>query len=269
MKTWAILGFCLILAIGSIVLVDQERWEPLKSVTSEEKKAVIVNGQEVWYREEGTGIPVLILVGWGGSTDNYFPIQNKLADKGYRVFLPDLPGLPGMTSSTFITLAGWSSWIEEFGKAAIGKQFVIVSHSLSAQISLQYVSEEPSDCLSGILISPWLFSSSYQEIFWQFVARFIRFLCPIVYQDMRWVRDEKAWATAFDLISIAKEQPKVPCLILWGKRDLARHFFTGWRKIHCETKQYNWDHSPQIKATEELAVVIDEFIRCYQKRKQP
>jgi len=78
---------------------------------------------------------------------------------------------------------------------------------------------------------------------------------------MKWVKDEKAWATALDLISVAREQPRVPCLILWGKRDLVKHLFTGWSKIHCEAKQYNWDHSPQIRATEELAAVINESIR--------
>ena len=255
MKTWIILGFCLVLAIGSIALVYQKREKPLQAVASAEKKAVKVNGQEVWYREEGTGIPILILVGWGGPTDKYFAIQDKLANRGYRVFLPDLPGLPGKTSSTFIPIDEWSNWIEEFGKAAIGEQFVIISHSLSAQMTLQYVSQEHSECCSAILVSPWLASSSFQETLWRTVAKIIRFFCPIVYQDMKWVKDEKAWATALDLISVAKEQPKVPCLILWGKRDVVKHLFTGWSKIHCETKQYNWDHSPQIRSTEELAIL--------------
>jgi pimeloyl-ACP methyl ester carboxylesterase len=260
MKTWIILGLCLILATGSIVLAYQKREKESAAVASAEKKAVKVNGQEVWYREEGTGIPILILVGWGGPTDTYFAIQDKLVNKGYRVFLPDLPGLPGKTSSTFIPLDGWSNWIEEFGNAAIGEQFVVISHSLSARIALQYLSKEHSKCRGGIFFSPWL-ASSQQERFWRFAAKIIRFFSPIVYQDMKWVRDEKAWATALALISVAKEQPRVPCLILWGKRDPAKYLFTGWRKIHCETEQYNWDHSPQIRATEELAAVIDEFIR--------
>jgi pimeloyl-ACP methyl ester carboxylesterase len=260
MKTWIILGVCLVLVIVPIILVYQKREKPPEAVASAEKKAVTVNGQEVWYREKGTGVPILILPGWGGPTDQYFPLQDELANKGYRVFLPDLPGLPGKTSTTFIPLDEWSNWIEEFGKAAIGEQFVVISHSLSAQIALEYLSKEHSKCRCGIFFSPWL-ASSYQESFWRFAAKIVRFFCPIVYQDMKWVRDEKAWATALDLISVAKEQPKVPCLILLGKRDPAKYLFTGWRKIHCETKQYNWDHSPQIRATEELAAVIDEFIR--------
>jgi pimeloyl-ACP methyl ester carboxylesterase len=261
MKTWIMLGARLILAIGSAVLGCQKRDKLLEPVASAEEKTVKVNGQEVWYREEGTGIPILILVGWGGPTNKYFAIQDKLVNKGYRVFLPDLPGLPGKTSSMFIPLDQWSDWIEDFGNAAIGEQFVVISHSLSARIALQYLSKGHSKCRGGIFFSPWLVSSSYEEIFWRFVAKLIHFFCPIVYQDMKWVRDEKAWATALDLISVAREQPRVPCLILLGKRDPAKYLFTGWKKIHCETKQYNWDHGPQIRATEELAVVIDEFIR--------
>ena len=261
MKTWIILGVCLVLAVGSIVLVYQKVEQLPEAVVSAEKKSVTVNGQEVWYREEGIGIPILVLVGWGGPTDNYFSIQDELVNKGYRVLLPDLPGLPGKTRSIFIRLDEWSNWVGEFGKAAIGEQFFIVSHSLSAQITLQYISKEHSKCSSAILFSPWLVSSSFQETLWRAVAKIVGIFCPIMYQDMKWVRDEKAWATALDLISVAKEQPRVPCLILWGKRDLARYLFTGWSEIRCETKQYSWDHSPQIRATEELAAVIDEFIR--------
>jgi pimeloyl-ACP methyl ester carboxylesterase len=152
--------------------------------------------------------------------------------KGYKVFLPDLPGLPGKTPSAFIPLDEWILWIEEFGEVAIGEQFVIVSHSLSGQIALQYLSQEHAQCPIGIFLSPWLVSS-YQE-FWRLIAKICRSFYPIVYKDMIWVQDEKAWATAIDLVSVVEEQPKVPCLILLGKRDLAKYLFNGWSKIHCE-----------------------------------
>ncbi len=231
----------------------------LETVIPAEKKAVTINEQQVWYQEQGEGIPVLVLVGWGGPTDKYFPIQDKLVDRGYRVFLPDLPGLPGKTSSTFIPLSGWSGWIEEFGRIAIRERFFVISHSLSAHIALQYLSKKNSKCRSAIFMSPWLVSSYCQEKLWRFVAKIVRFLCPFIYQDMKWVKDNKAWKTALNLISVASEQPEVPCLILWGRRDLAKLLLTGWRKIRCDVKQFNWDHSPQIRATNELAVVIDGF----------
>jgi len=260
MRRWIILGVCLFLITASIVASCQKPEEP-EATESSEKRTVTVSGQEVWYREEGAGIPILILTGWGGPADPYFPIQAKLANKGYRVFLPDLPGLPGKTPSRFIPLDEWSDWVEEFGNAVIGEPFVLISHCLSAPIALQYLSKEDAKSRVGIFLGPWFVSSSNQESFWRSVARIVRYFCPIVFEDMKWVRDEQAWATAVNLISVAKEQPRVPCLILWGTKDLARCLFTGWREVNCETEQYNWDHSPQMRATEELAAVIDEFIR--------
>jgi pimeloyl-ACP methyl ester carboxylesterase len=230
------------------------------SATFNEKKAVVVSGGEVWYLEEGNGIPVLFLSGWGGSTEKYYSIQNKLASRGYRVFLPDLPGLPGKTSSKIIHLPEWSDWIEEFSRAAIREQFFLVSHSLSAQIALQYASKDDSRCLGVVLLGPWLVPSHRQQVFWRSVAHSVRFLCPIIYPDMKWVKDKKSWTNAIYLISETATIPKVPCLIIWGKRDPARILLTGWEKIHCMTKQFNWDHSPQIRATTELAHEIDEFI---------
>jgi pimeloyl-ACP methyl ester carboxylesterase len=260
MKTWIILGVCLTLVITSIAPFYQKREKTPEVIASAEKKAVTVNGQEVWYREEGTGIPILILAGWGGPTDPYFPLQAKLANRGYRVLLPDLPGLPGKTPSRFIPLDEWSNWIEDFGNAVIGEQFVLVSHCLSAPIALQYLSKEESNSRGGIFLGPWFVSSSSQETFWRFVARVVRSFCPVVYDDMRWVKDEQAWATASNLISVAKEQPRMPCLVLWGKRDVAQYLFTGWREVNCEVEKHDWDHSPQIRSIEELATVIEAFI---------
>jgi pimeloyl-ACP methyl ester carboxylesterase len=171
--------------------------------TSAEMKSVLIMDQEVWYRAEGTGIPILILVGWGGPINTYLAIQDQLVKKGYRVFLPDLPGLPGKTSSAFITLGEWNNWIEEFGEAAIREQFVIISHSLSARIALQYLSQEHAQCSGGIFLSPWVISS--HQDFWRFMAKTGRFFYPMIYPDMKWVKDEKAWATAVDLISVAIE----------------------------------------------------------------
>ena len=44
MKTWIILGVCLVLAIASIVVVYQKTEKPPEAVASAEKKAVTVNG---------------------------------------------------------------------------------------------------------------------------------------------------------------------------------------------------------------------------------
>src|SRR5208283_1695923 len=153
-----------------------------------------------------------------------------LAKQGYNVFLPDLPGLPGKTPSTYIPLGRWNSWIQAFGDAAIGKKFFMVAHSLSGQIALQYASKEDTQCLGIIFLNPWFLSNYCQTIFYRLVAQGIRFLCPLLYPDMKWVRDGKTWATAVDLLSTVTEQPKVPCIIFLGNKDPATYLFTGWGK---------------------------------------
>jgi len=236
-----------------------------EAVVSPESKVTMVKGRSVWYREEGMRIPILILAGWGGPTDSYFTIQDILAKQGYNVFLPDLPGLPGKTLSTLIPLDGWGSWIQEFWDAVIGEKFFIVAHSLSGQIALQYASKEGTQCLGVIFLNPWFLSTFCQEIFYRLVAKGIRFLCPLVYPEMKWVRNGKTWTTAVDLLCTMHEKPKAPCIIFLGKKDPATYLFGGWKKVHCKTKQYNWDHSPQITTPDQLATAIDEFIRITNK----
>jgi pimeloyl-ACP methyl ester carboxylesterase len=226
-----------------------------------EKKAVIIAGHRVWFRTRGTGIPLLMLAGWGASTERYFPLQDKLSGMGYKVVLPDLPGLPGRTASVRMGLQEWTDWIQELVTATIGEPFVLVSHSLSSRIAMQYISVRHPDCRGCIFISPWLVSSSCGALLWRWIAEMVRLLCPLVYQDMSWVKDDKAWATAIGLISAIRDASVIPCLVLWGRRDLARRLFGGWKGLHCEGRQPNWDHSPQVRATDELAAAIDTFAR--------
>lgn len=225
------------------------------------KRPVTVGGRNVWCRIAGTGPSILILPGWGGPTENYFPLQDKLAANGYSVILPDLPGLPGKTDSLVMPLDGWSDWIDELAVAAAARPVVLVSHSLSARIALQYMAKHGSHCRCSVIVDPWVVSSSLQAFLCRSVARVVRFLCPVVYPDMRWVKDSQAWANALRLFAAVRHKTTVPCLVLSGRRDVARLLFTGYRRIGCDARQYDWGHSPQVTAVSQLASIIDELIR--------
>jgi valacyclovir hydrolase len=45
----------------------------------------------IYYEESGTGVPVLLLPGWGGTIDELAPLREALAPK-FRVIAADLPG---------------------------------------------------------------------------------------------------------------------------------------------------------------------------------
>ncbi len=49
------------------------------------------SGSRIYYEDEGTGEPVLLLPGWGGSIEEFTPLRQALAPN-YRVIAVDLPG---------------------------------------------------------------------------------------------------------------------------------------------------------------------------------
>ncbi len=227
---------------------------------SPQKKEIMIDGHQVWFRVTGAGIPLIILAGWGGSTDKYFPLQDRLGILGYRVILPDLPGLPGKSVPVRMSVNKWAAWIHGLANATVGRSFVIVSHSLSARIAVEYLTLQDSHCKGSVFVDPWLIGSKCRASLYHSLAQVLRFLCPVVYPDMNWVKDNKAWSTALNLISATDWRPSAPCLILWGKRDPARLLFSEWKQFYCDVRKYDWDHSPQVRATEELAIAIDEFV---------
>ena len=50
-----------------------------------------INGQKTYYDLQGTGRLVVLLHGWGGNHDSWFPIT-KILSNNYQVIVPDLPG---------------------------------------------------------------------------------------------------------------------------------------------------------------------------------
>jgi pimeloyl-ACP methyl ester carboxylesterase len=229
--------------------------------SSFESLSATLEGHRVSFRTAGSGFPVLLLPGWGGPTDKYEALQEKLAALGYRTVVPDLPGLPGNTEPSFMLLDRWGHWVDSLARVSLSAPFILVSHSFSAMVAVQYLSKGCPDCLGAIFVAPWLFSSRLQAAFWRLIARLTRYLAPVVYPDMRWLKDRMAWRTTLQLFARQRPQSDLPCLVLWGRKDWPRYLFTGWKRLACETRVYGWGHSPQIVNTGELADVIDGFIR--------
>ena len=50
-----------------------------------------VSGMKIYYTEQGSGVPVLLLHGWGASSESWRGVMSVLSDK-CRLVAPDLPG---------------------------------------------------------------------------------------------------------------------------------------------------------------------------------
>lgn len=56
---------------------------------------ILVNGQLVEYKKQGSGRPVLLLHGWGPNLTTFDDLSKHLADRGYEVYRLDFPGFGG------------------------------------------------------------------------------------------------------------------------------------------------------------------------------
>ena len=105
---------------------------------------------ELFYREYGTGLPVVILHGLFGSSDNWISIANALSDT-YRVILPDLRNHGKSPHSQIQTYTSMSEDIFELvNKLETGK-FVLIGHSMGGKAASFFARQWP-DMLAGLVI---------------------------------------------------------------------------------------------------------------------
>lgn len=95
-----------------------------------------IDGININYIESGTGCPVLLLHGWGGSIQTMLPIYNILKDR-FRVIAVDLPGF----GKSDIPKIPWTSYdyaecIKKFIEKIKIKDIILFGHSHGGRISI-------------------------------------------------------------------------------------------------------------------------------------
>jgi len=105
---------------------------------SQERKTV-VNRLEVNYKIAGQGQPILILHGWGSSSDSWIEVQRNLVQDGYKVIVPDLPGF-GKTGppSEVWGVEDYADFVFSFAEAIGWDKFSLLGHSFGGQVAIQY-----------------------------------------------------------------------------------------------------------------------------------
>src|SRR5579863_6467855 len=110
-----------------------------------EEKKVLVKDIEVNYKVVGGGKPMLILHGWGSSSNKWEKVAELLAQKNIQTIIPDLPGF-GLTPEpkTAWTMNNYVDWISELTNAVpeLNNTFYLLGHSfggaLSAKFAIKY-----------------------------------------------------------------------------------------------------------------------------------
>ena len=56
------------------------------------EEKILIDGLKINYKIAGQGPAILILHGWGGSSDSWISVQEILAKEGFKIIVPDFPG---------------------------------------------------------------------------------------------------------------------------------------------------------------------------------
>jgi pimeloyl-ACP methyl ester carboxylesterase len=115
-----------------------------------------LRGRAIHYYEvagHGTGPPVLLVHGLGGSANGFYKILFPLGRRFRRVFAPDLPG-HGFSAGEATTLKECVELLSDFGEQVVGEPVFAVGNSLGGALCMTLASERPGRVRGLGLIAP-------------------------------------------------------------------------------------------------------------------
>lgn len=154
--------------IGSGVYSDISVEELKKEYANEESKFIEIDGVEVHYRDEGQGIPVVLIHGTAASLHTWDDWTKELS-KTYRIIRMDLPafGLTGPNKSRDYSIESYTQFLDDFITKIEIDSFHLAGNSLGGNIAWNYALEHPKKVQKLVLVDasglptgkskPWIF----------------------------------------------------------------------------------------------------------------
>lgn len=128
------------------------------------EKNIEVQNISLNYKVAGEGKPLLILHGWGSSSDSWREVQRMLVENGCQVIVPDLPGF-GKTQAPLPrrSLGGggeevwgveeYTEFVNQFAEKLGVEKFILAGHSFGGQTAIQFAVQHPEKVEKLVLIA--------------------------------------------------------------------------------------------------------------------
>ncbi|MBI2452825.1 MAG: alpha/beta hydrolase [Parcubacteria group bacterium] len=245
---------------------------------------------QVHYKEAGQGDALLILHGWGASSESWVLLQRALSKEGFRVIAIDLPGFGRSNPpATVWGVQDYSNFIEQFVRAIGIRQFFLLGHSFGGQIAISFSVQHQELVKKLILCAPagirrplgarekllFVFSKILalallvvpsQSLKNRFRAAAYRLMRRSDYFKAEGVMSEvMRRVIREDLFSIFS-QVRVPTLIVWGDDDRmvpVEDAYVLAREIPHSAVEIipGAGHSPHLKTPEKLSELVTKFLK--------
>ena len=254
------------------------------------EKTVFIDNLKINLRVVGQGEPILILHGWDSSIKSWLKVQEFLAKKGFKVFVPDLPGFGKSAPPPFAWgIQDYSDFILSFVKEFNLDPFFLLSHSFGGRISVRFCNDHPERIKRLILCSSAAIKPKpgLKTRLIYIVARignavftprhltrlkdgarniFYSFLRNKDYVKAKGVMRETIIKVITEDLLPDLPSIKVKTLLVWGKNDkLVPVKFAYIFKDNLENSRLEIlpkiGHSPQLEVPEKLSELILNFLR--------
>lgn len=158
MKKWPLrILLLLVVIIAGYTAIYWQNDIPLetlkKKYCNEQSKFIEINGQQIHYRDEGSGYPLLLVHGTSSSLHTWDAWVNELKNN-FRIIRMDIPafGITGETKERNYTIENYVKFIDDFTTALGVDTFYIAGNSLGGEITWNYAYVHPERVKKMILI---------------------------------------------------------------------------------------------------------------------
>lgn len=254
-----------------------------------EERKITIKNLKINYKIAGRGESLLILHGWGGSSDSWTKIGENLAARNYRVLIPDLPGF-GKSQAPFKPwgVEGYVKWLRDFLNKLGTKKIFLVAHSFGGRIGIEFAAGFPQKLKKLILCSaPGVkFQPTLRQMMAMEVARLgnlifkpwplrplknkARNLFYFLLRQRDYLNSNEVMREVFQKV-VAKNltpylsQIKTKTLVIWGQNDKLVPLRCG--KLMAEKIPGSKleilpkiGHSPHLECPEKLIKILISFL---------
>lgn len=253
------------------------------------EEKVLIDNLEINYKIAGSGPAVLVLHGWGGSSDSWKKVTEILSGEGFQVIVPDLPGFgKSKTPPETWGVLDYTKWVNDFTDFLNLERFFLIAHSFGGRISIKFAINYPGKikalilCASaGIKPKPglktkiiyWLSRIGNAVLTPQIFVRLKEGLRNIFYIFLRHKDYVKAKGNMREIIKKVLDEDliddlskiKIKTLLVWGEQDkLVPIKYASIFKEKIENSELvilpKVGHSPHLEIPQKLAEVIINFL---------